>query len=84
MVTGNLILIGSLGCLKEIKNMDMILGKCKSSSFSVTYVVGTHWNCLYETIPMCTDSINEFFTISFFKTNSQPLSFIQRNEHEEI
>ena len=28
--------------------------------------------------------INEFFTISFFKTNSQPLSFIQRNEHVEI
>ena len=29
-------------------------------------------------------SINEFFTISFFKTNSQPLSFIQRNEHVEM
>ena len=29
-------------------------------------------------------SINEFFTISFFKTNSQPLSFIQRNEHVGI
>ena len=27
---------------------------------------------------------NEFFTISFFKTNSQPLSFIQRNEHVEM
>ena len=26
-------------------------------------------------------SINEFFTISFFKTNSKPISFIQRNEH---
>ena len=28
--------------------------------------------------------INEFFTISFFKTNSQTLSFIQRNEHVEM
>ena len=26
-VTGNLILIGSLGCLKEVKTMDMILEK---------------------------------------------------------
>ena len=24
------------------------------SLFSVAYVVGTHWNCLYEAIPMCT------------------------------
>ena len=29
-------------------------------------------------------SINEFFTISFFKTNSQQLSLIQRNEHVEM
>ena len=29
-------------------------------------------------------SINELFTISFFYTNSQPLSFIQRNEHVEM
>ena len=29
-------------------------------------------------------SINEFINISFFKTNSQPLSFIQRNEHVEM
>ena len=28
--------------------------------------------------------MKEFFTISFFKTNSQPLSFIQRNEHVEM
>ena len=28
-MTGILILIGSLGCLKEVKTMDMILGKCK-------------------------------------------------------
>ena len=44
-----LILIGSLGSLKEGKTMDMILGKCKFSFlFSVTYVVGTHWNRLYD------------------------------------
>ena len=46
-VTGILILIGSLGCLKEVKTMDTILGKCKfpnsfSSLFSVTHVVSTH------------------------------------------
>ena len=29
-------------------------------------------------------SINEFFTISFFKTNSQPPPFTQRNEHVEM
>ena len=29
-------------------------------------------------------SINEFFTISFFLTTSQPFSFIQRNEHVEM
>ena len=29
-------------------------------------------------------SIDEFFTISFFKTNSQPLSLIQRIEHVEM
>ena len=28
--------------------------------------------------------INEFFTISSFKTNSQQLSFIQRNKHVEM
>ena len=27
------------------------------SLFSVTYGVGTHWNCLYEAIPMCTYNI---------------------------
>ena len=29
-------------------------------------------------------SINEFFIISFLKTKSQPLSFIQRNKHVEM
>ena len=28
-VTGILILIGIFGCLKEVKTMDMVLGKCK-------------------------------------------------------
>ena len=28
-MTGILILIGSFGCLKGVKTMDMILGKCK-------------------------------------------------------
>ena len=64
-VKGILILIGSLGCLKEVKTMDMKLGKCKFPKkntflFSVTYVVGTHWNCLYEAIPMCTYNIYLF------------------------
>ena len=29
-------------------------------------------------------SISEFFTVSFFETNYQPLSFIQRNEQVEM
>ena len=41
--------------------MDMILGLSVNfkivSSFSVTYVVGTHWNFLREAIPMCTYNI---------------------------
>ena len=44
-VTG-ILLIGSLGFLKEEKTMDMILKKCKFPNsfflFSVAYVVGTH------------------------------------------
>ena len=82
-MTGILILIGSLGCLNEVKTMGMMLGKnvnfqivfflifrnicCRYtlellyqivfSLFSVTYDVGTNWNCLYETIPMCTNII---------------------------
>ena len=35
--------------------------KCKFQnsffSFSVTYVVGSHWNCLIEAIPMCSYNI---------------------------
>ena len=39
----------------------------------------------FQCVPTsCVFSINEFFTISFFETNSQPLSFIQINEHVEI
>ena len=36
-VTGILKLIGSLGCLKEVKTMDMILGKCKFPNSCVPY-----------------------------------------------
>ena len=52
-VTGIVILIGSLGCLKEVlvRTMDMILGKRKFQivfflNFSNIYVVDTRWNCL--------------------------------------
>ena len=41
--------------------MDMILGFSVNfnivSLFSVTYVVGTHWNCIIMTIPLCTYKI---------------------------
>ena len=41
--------------------MDMILGLSVNLNlvplFSVMYVVGTHWNCLIEAIPMCTYNI---------------------------
>ena len=43
--------------------MDVILDKCmfqKVSLISVTHVVGTHWNCLIEAIPMCTYNICPF------------------------
>ena len=36
-VPGILILIGSLGCLKEVKTMDMILGKCKFPNTFIPY-----------------------------------------------
>ena len=29
----------------------------KHSFIELTYVVGVHWNCLYEAIPMCTNII---------------------------
>ena len=61
IVSGILILIGSLRCLKEAKTMDMVLGLSVNfkivSLFSVTYVVGTHWNCLIVAIPMRTYNI---------------------------
>ena len=71
--------------------MDMIIGKCKfpkyfSSLLSVAYIVGTHLNYLrqFQCGPTTyVFSINEFFTISFFK-QIQPLSFIQRKEHVEM
>ena len=54
-------MIGSFRCLKEAKRVDIILGLSLNlnivSLFSVTHVVGTHWNCLYEAIPTCTYSV---------------------------
>ena len=43
--------------------MDMIAVYCIiqiGCLLSVTYVVGTHWHCLIEAIPMCTDNICPF------------------------
>ena len=56
----------------------------------VFFLIFSNICCRYTLkLPLCVPttyvfSIYEFFTISFFKTNSQPLSFIQRNEHVEI
>ena len=65
-MTGILILIGSLGCLKEVKKTDMILEKCEFPNSFLPYVVGTHWNCLIEVGTTYVFSINKFYTISFF------------------
>ena len=35
-MTGILILIGSLGCLKELNTKDMILGKC---TFQIVFIL---------------------------------------------
>ena len=65
--------------------MDIILGinvypKKVCFLFSVTYVVGIHWNCLLEAIPMCPYSIclsiNELFTISFLKNRSSTIFIV--------
>ena len=57
-MTGIIIRNGSLRCLKESKTMDMILGLSVNlnivSLFSVTNVVGIHWNCLMEAVTMRT------------------------------
>ena len=37
LAMGILILIGSLRCLKEVKTMDMILGKCKFPNGFLSY-----------------------------------------------
>ena len=62
--------------------MDIILSLSVNlklvSLFSVKYVVGTHWNCLIEAIPMCTYNIclsnNSAFHHKLFLSNSQLLS----------
>ena len=73
--------------------MDMILGKCK---FPKSFLPYFQQHMLYVHIGIASMrqiqcvpttyvfTITEFFTISFFLTNSQPLSFIQRNEHVEM
>ena len=50
------------------------------SLFSVTYIVGTHWNCLIEAITMCIYNIclsnNKVFHHKLFLTNFQLLSLL--------
>ena len=59
------------------------------SLISVTYVVGTHLNCLTEAIPMFTYNICQFnkrvfFTINFFTNFSTTFIIYQCNEHLEM
>ena len=42
--------------LKEKFVQNLLYGE-KHSFFEWAYVVGAHWNCLYEAIPMCTNNI---------------------------
>ena len=55
-------------------------------SFQIVILIFSNICCWqFQCVPtMHVFSINEFFTISFFKTNFQSLSFIQRNEHVEM
>ena len=84
-MTGILILNGSLGCLKELKTTDMILGNVNFqivfSLFSVTYIVGTH-----QCVPTrYVHSINErFHHNQDFSQTSQILFMFQCNEHVEM
>ena len=76
-LTGILILIGSLGCLKEVKTMDMILGKCKFRKCFLPYfqkhMLEVHIGIAslrrqFQCVPTAyVFSINEFFTINFLK-----------------
>ena len=57
--------------------MDMMLGikfifQNSFFLFLVTYVVGVHWNCLIEAIPMCVPT-----TYVFSKTDAQLFSLFQ-------
>ena len=75
--------------------MDMILGKCLIHNSFLPYfqeknihLLQVHTGIASRRQIQCLPSIyvfsiNEFFTVSFFKTNSQPLSIIQRHEHVE-
>ena len=72
--------------------MDMILGKCKlpnSCPYFQKHMLYVHFGIAsmrqFQCVPtIYVFSINEIFTISFFKASSQPLSFIQSNEHVEM
>ena len=44
-------------CLKEAKTIDMILQNRLNTLYSITYVIGNHWNCFIEAIPMYTYNI---------------------------
>ena len=52
----------------------------KHSFIEWIYVVGAHWNCLYEAIPMCTKTcvteIRETYFEIYAKQVSCPLAFL--------
>ena len=71
--------------------MDMILDKC-IFQISVTYVVGTHWNCLIEALRQfqCApttyvNSIHDCFSpYTFFHKFLNYFNMFQCNEHVEM
>ena len=74
-MTEILILIGSLGCLIDVKTMDMILGKYKFANSFLPYFqqhmmkvhIGIASMRQFQCIPSAyVFSINDFFTISFY------------------
>ena len=74
-MTGVLILISSLGCLKEVKTMDMSLDKCifqnmfpKFQYHILLVHIGIAALRQFQCVPTTyVFSINEVFTISFLK-----------------
>ena len=65
-VTGILILIDSLGCLKEVKTMDM-LGLENVNFQIVIFLIFSNIYCRYNVYLQYVFSINEIFTISLLK-----------------